>query len=71
MIVQGLGVNNHDYIKNHDVFPNLNFNYTFRNCNSNISNVARDDDVCIGKEGGSMGLVDINNYDVNNHNYLN
>ena len=60
LVVKGLSLNNHDYIKNHDVTPNFNSNYTFRNCNSKVSNVARDGDRGIGKEEGSTGLVDIN-----------
>ena len=52
LVVKGLDLENHDYIKNHDVIPNFNCNYTFRNCNSNVSNVARDDDRGIGKKGG-------------------
>ena len=71
LVVKGLGLDNNDYIKNHDISPNFNSNYTFRNYNSNVSNVARDGDRGIGKEGGSTGLVDINNYDVNHHKYLN
>ena len=71
LVVKGLGLDNHAYIENHDVTPDFNCNYTFRNCNSNVSNDTRDDDRGFGKIGGSTVLVDIDNHDVNHHNYLN